>query len=97
IAQLDSLLGGGLEAGTSTLIVGAPGTGKTTLAALFLANLAFHGERGSFFMFDESPQTLLARCKSLHIRLPEAVESGLVAIQQVDPAELTPGEFTHGI
>jgi len=97
IAQLDSLLGGGLEAGTSTLIVGAPGTGKTTLAAQFLANLAFHGERGSFFMFDESPQTLLARCKSLHIRLPEAVESGLVAIQQVDPAELTPGEFTHGI
>ena len=48
-------------------------------------------------MFDESPQTLLARCSSLHIRLPEAVESGLVTIQQVDPAELTPGEFTHGI
>jgi circadian clock protein KaiC len=97
IPQLDSLLGGGLDAGSSTLLVGAPGTGKTTLSASFVAAAAARGERAAIFMFDESPQTLVDRCESLQVPLKKALTAGLVTIQQVDPAELTPGEFTYDI
>ena len=62
IAELDALLGGGIEEGTSTLIVGAAGTGKSTLAAQFAAAAARRGQHAALFLFDESPQTLLSRC-----------------------------------
>ena len=97
IPELDSLLGGGLEQGTSTLIVGAAGTGKSSLAAQFAAAAASRGERASLFIFDESPETLLTRCRELDIALPAAVEAGSVVVTQVDPAELSPGEFSHAI
>ena len=97
IPQLDELLGGGIDAGTSTLLVGAPGTGKTTLAAHFVATAAARGIRAALFLFDENPQTLIRRCRSLGVGLPEALESGLVTMQQIDPAELSPGEFTNAI
>jgi circadian clock protein KaiC len=97
VAELDHLLGGGIEVGTSTLIVGASGTGKSTLAAQFSAAAASRGERAALFIFDESPDTLLTRCRQLHIALPEYVENGAVTLQQIDPAELTPGELTHTI
>ncbi len=69
IPELDSLLGGGIEEGTSTLIVGAAGTGKSTLAAQFAAAAAARGQRAALFVFDESPQTLLTRCSSLRVDL----------------------------
>jgi circadian clock protein KaiC len=94
---LDSLLGGGIEEGTSTLIVGAPGTGKSTLAAQFVAAAAARGEKAAMFTFDESPRTLLSRTAALGINLEDAVASGAVTIRQVDPAELTPGELMHAI
>ncbi|HJS73101.1 MAG TPA: ATPase domain-containing protein, partial [Vicinamibacteria bacterium] len=97
IAALDDLLGGGIEEGTSTLVVGAAGTGKSTLAAQFAKAAATRGERGVMFLFDESPQTLLTRCRELQIDLEPFLEDGSLSIQQVDPAELTPGEFTHAI
>jgi circadian clock protein KaiC len=97
IKALDTLLGGGLEEGTSTLIVGAPGTGKSTISSQFAATAAARGEKVAMFIFDESPQTLLRRAQQLGIALPESVESGHVTIRQVDPAELTPGELTHAI
>jgi len=97
ITAVDELLGGGIEEGTSTLIVGAAGTGKSTLAAQFVSAAAARGERAVLFLFDENPQTLLARCAELKIDLPRAVEAGQVSVQQVDPAELTPGEFTQAI
>ena len=97
VAALDALLGGGIEEGTSTLIVGAAGTGKSTLAAQFAHAAASRGQRAAMFLFDESPQTLLTRCEELKIRLTSDVEKDLVSIQQVDPAELTPGEFIHAI
>ncbi len=97
IPALDALLGGGIEEGTSTLIVGAAGTGKSTLAAQFAAAAAERGQRAALFVFDESPQTLLARCAQLQVDLPSQIEAGRVSIQQIDPAELTPGEFTHAI
>jgi len=97
VVALDALLGGGLEGGTSTLLVGAAGTGKSTLAAQFVKAAAARGDRAAMFLFDESPQTLLERCGALQIDLQPHVESGRVLLQQVDPAELTPGELVHAI
>jgi circadian clock protein KaiC len=97
IAELDKLLGGGLEEGTSTLVVGPAGTGKSTLAAHFACAAAARGQRAALFVFDESPDTLLLRCSSLGINLAGHIETGQISLQQIDPAELTPGEFTHAI
>ena len=97
IPDLDELLGGGLELGTSTLVVGAAGTGKSTLAAQFAAAAARRGQRGALFIFDEHPHTLLSRCEALNVSLEPHLASGDVVVQQVDPAELTPGEFTQAI
>ena len=93
----DALLGGGIDEGTSTLLMGPAGTGKSTLAALFAWAAAKRGERSALFIFDESRQTLFNRCRELAIDLEPFVESGLVAVTPVDPAELTPGELTHAI
>jgi circadian clock protein KaiC len=77
--------------------VGAAGTGKSTVAAQFVFAAANRGQHAALFIFDESPQTFLLRCRDLGINLDEHVESGAVALQQVDPAELTPGELTQAI
>jgi circadian clock protein KaiC len=97
IPELDALLGGGIEEGTSTLIVGAAGTGKSTLAAQFASAAAARGQGAALFLFDESPHTLFLRCSELQVDLKFHVDAGHVSIRQIDPAELTPGEFTHAI
>lgn len=97
IAELDALLGGGIERGTSTLIVGAPGSGKSSLAAHFVAAAAERGENAAMFIFDEGMHTLISRSAGLGIDLKRHVDSGRVLLQQVDPADLSPGEFTHAI
>jgi circadian clock protein KaiC len=97
VVELDRLLGGGIDGGTSTLFVGAAGSGKSTLASLFVTAAAARGQAGAMFVFDESIQTLVSRCNGLGIPLEPHVESGLVLIRQVDPAELSPGEFAHSI
>ena len=94
---LDRLLGGGLECGTSTLIAGAAGTGKSTIAALFCARAAENGKRSSLFIFDESSNTLFGRLRGLGIDFNRHVDEGRVVVTQVDPAELSPGEFVHRI
>jgi circadian clock protein KaiC len=97
IAEIDRLLGGGLERGTSTLVVGPAGTGKSTFAAQFVAAAAGRGQGAAMFLFDESRSTLLSRTAALGMSLQEHLDSGRVSIRQVDPAELTPGEFAHSI
>ena len=94
---LDTLLGGGLESASSTLIVGAAGTGKSTIAAKFAAAGADRGESAALFLFDESPHILLQRMDGLGIGLRKHVESGRVNVQRIDPAEMSPGEFAHRI
>jgi circadian clock protein KaiC len=89
IAALDDPLGGGIEEGTSTLIVGAAGTGKSTLATQFATAAARRGQKAALFLFDESPQTLLSRCQAMQIDLAPFVDKGTVSMQQVDPAELS--------
>jgi circadian clock protein KaiC len=97
IPALDNLLGGGIERSTSTLIVGAAGTGKSSLAGQFAATSAQRGERAAMFIFDESIETLLSRTDSLSIPLRAAYDAGIVTIQQIDPAELAPGQLTAAI
>jgi circadian clock protein KaiC len=97
IPELDALLGGGIEHGTSTLIAGAAGTGKSSLAAQFASAAAEQGKRATMFIFDESSQTLLTRAAGLSIDLDKHVASMNVSIQPVDPAELCPGEFVQDI
>ena len=95
IPQLDALLGGGLERGTSTLIQGAAGTGKSTIAAVFAAQAAARGEHALLLVFDESINTLFCRMRGLGVDLEKHVASGRMTIRQVDPAELSPGEMAH--
>ena len=97
IAAIDQLLGGGIERGTSTLVVGAAGTGKSSLAAQFCIASAKKGRKAAMFIFDESKSTLLTRMTGLGTDLQEHVDKGNVIIRQVDPAELTPGEFANDI
>lgn len=95
VTALDTLLGGGLDRGTSTLLLGPAGSGKSTLAVQYAVATADRGEHAAIFAFDEITATLQARTKALGIRFKEGTEKGQVKIQQVDPAELSPGEFTQ--
>jgi circadian clock protein KaiC len=95
LKRLDALLGGGVETGSSTLISGAPGSGKSTLAAQFVSAAAARGERSAMFVFDESLNSLFTRSAGLGIPLREQAEQGLVHVQPVDPAEMSPGEFAQ--
>src|ERR1051326_5770292 len=97
IKELDDLLGGGLDRGTTTLILGTVGTGKSTLALQYARQMASNGETGIIFAFDESRSIMLARAKALGLDLAKHIESGMLTVQQVDPAELSPGEFADRI
>jgi len=92
-AELDALLGGGLERGTNALLIGAAGVGKSSIALTYAIAAAERGEYSAIFAFDEGRGTMLARARTLGLPLEQALERGLINIQQIDPAELSPGEF----
>ena len=91
--QLDGLLGGGLPTGTSTLLLGPSGTGKSTIATQFAAAAAARGDRVAMFVFDENIGTFRSRSRKLGFPIEGALKSGLITVQQIDPAELSSGEF----
>lgn len=95
VTLLDSLLGGGPDRGTSTLLVGPAGAGKSTIAMQYAAAAAARGDHAVIFAFDEAVETLRARCEALGIAMREGDGPGHVRVQQVDPAEMSPGEFAH--
>lgn len=95
VAELDTLLGGGLERGTSVLLVGGAGVGKSSIAVTYAVGAALRGERVAMFAFDEGLGTLFARAAGLSVNLQEYVDQGLITVQQIDPAEMSPGEFTQ--
>lgn len=92
-AEMDALLGGGLPFGTSTLLLGPAGTGKSTIATQFAVAAAQRGLRSALYVFDENIGTFFARSRKLSIPIEKYIENGLITIQQVDPAELSSGEF----
>ena len=90
LAEMDALTGGGIERGTSTLIVGAAGTGKSTLAAQFVGAAAKRGQNSALFLFDESSNTLLTRTASLGIDLQRHQADGSVTIWKSSTSPRTP-------
>lgn len=94
VAGLDALMGGGLERGSSCLILGPAGTGKSLMALHFATSAVARGEKAALFIFDEELGLLFERAKGLGIDLEGLRDSGNLMIQQVDAAELSPGEFT---
>jgi circadian clock protein KaiC len=97
IPEFDKLLGGGLDRGTSNLFIGPAGCGKSTLAIHHAVVAAQRGEKCAIFAFDENHKTLQTRCKALGTPIEALIASGLIHIRQVDPAELSPGEFSGAI
>jgi circadian clock protein KaiC len=96
-AELNALLGGGIDRGCSVLILGPAGTGKSLLTLTFIANAVARGERAAMFVFDEELGLLTERAKPLGIDLQAMVDSGLLTLEQVDAAELSPGEFSQRV
>jgi len=97
VTRLDMLLGGGLDRGTSTLIMGPAGSGKSSVAVQYAYAAAQRGENVAHFAFDESISLLMVRSKALGVDLTPQIESGRIMVQQIDPAELSPGEFVHAV
>jgi circadian clock protein KaiC len=97
VAALDALMGGGLDRGTSTLLIGPAGCGKTTVATQYAVAAALRGEQAVLFTFDETLGTLLARSDSVGLQVREQIDAGNLRVQQIDPAELSPGEFTFAV
>ncbi len=97
VPGLDALLGGGLDLGTSNLIIGPAGTGKTVIATTFAVAAASRGQRVEVFTFDETRGVFLARARLLGHDLVAHLESGAMRLHQLDPAELSPGEFAHRV
>ncbi|HLE00575.1 MAG TPA: ATPase domain-containing protein [Bdellovibrionota bacterium] len=97
IPRIDALLGGGLDAGTSTLFLGPAGTGKSTLSILYAVAAAQRGEYAMIFAFEESIHTLLARTAALGMDLKKYLAEGLLEVRKIDPAELSPGEFADSV
>jgi len=95
VPELDVILGGGLDRGTTNLLMGPAGTGKSALAAQYAAAAAGRGEKTLYLVFEESRETLMARSRALGIPLSEQVEAGRIQLLPVNPVEITPGEFTQ--
>jgi circadian clock protein KaiC len=96
-AELDQLLGGGLERGTNALLIGSAGVGKSSLALTYAIAAAGRGEHAVFFAFDEGRGTIEARAQTLGLPLQQHLDSGRIRFQQIDPAELSPGEFAANV
>jgi circadian clock protein KaiC len=97
VAELDHLLSGGLDRGTSTLLVGPAGVGKSVLASQYAVSAAERGEPVAIYIFDESRATFLKRSNGLGLDLRDHVAEGRIILQQLDPAQISPGEFDHWV
>lgn len=97
IAELDRLMGGGVESGSSTLIIGPAGAGKSILAFQFVSAAVKRNEHAAIFAFDEELGLLFSRSKAIGIDLEAMHESGKLHIKQVDAAEISPGEFAYNV
>jgi circadian clock protein KaiC len=97
IAELDLLLGGGLHMGTSTLLIGPAGAGKSSLATRYMVSSIARGQRAVLYTFDEGRNTLLERSAGLGMPLADYINSGRLIVRYINAAELSPGEFAFRV
>lgn len=97
VSELDTLLGGGLDRGTSSLIMGPAGCGKSVLATQYAYAAAARGDHVALYLFDEGLGTFLDRADRLGMPLRKYERGGQILIRSIDPAEISPGEFAHTI
>ena len=97
ITELDKLLGGGIESGSSTLIIGPAGTGKSLISMTMAVAAVKRGERAALFIFDEELGLLFTRSRGMGIDLEAMRDDGCLFIEQMDAAEVSPGEFAHKV
>src|SRR6185503_5374530 len=95
VEGLDRLLGGGLDRGTTTLLIGPAGSGKSSVAIQYAVQMAERGEPAMHFAFDETLGIMIARSEALGLPLKKHIQSGIIKVRQVDPAEVSPGEFAY--
>lgn len=95
--QLDELLGGGIDRGTSSILLGPPGTGKSTLTMLFAYTLAQRKEHAFIYTFDENLDLYCSRAEALGMDFRKYIDLGFIHVRQVDPAEISPGELVQSI
>ena len=96
-AELDALVGEGLHTGTSNLLIGPAGSGKSTIASMFAHAAATRGEHVLYYAFDENSATLMQRARELGIDFAPLIEAGRLKVEQIDPANIAPGELAHNI
>jgi circadian clock protein KaiC len=96
VAELDQLLGGGLTWGTTTLMIGPAGSGKSTLCAHYAAS-GVTNTNGAIFLFDERASTFISRGEALGMNIRSRIESGHVTLTQIEPGEMSPGEFSYRV
>ena len=97
IGEFDKLMGGGIESGSSTLIIGPAGTGKSLIVLSMATAAVKRGERAALFIFDEELGLLFTRAKGMGIDLKAMRDAGSLIIEQMDAAELSPGEFADKV
>jgi circadian clock protein KaiC len=97
VEPLDTLLGGGLDGGTATLLVGEAGTGKSSLTMQCAVAALHRGHAVAVYLFDERPSTWFARADHLGFPLRQAVTDSTLLVEQIDPAEMSPGQFAHAV
>jgi len=95
VAGIDTMLGGGLNQGTACLVLGATGTGKSSVATLYAHAAAARGERAAIFVFDEQRETFLTRSEGLGMNIRSFVEQGIITLRSISTAQLSPGEFAQ--
>lgn len=97
IPGLDRVVGGGMDHGTSVLVLGPAGCGKSTLVLQYAVEAGRRGERTAMFVFEEAIESLRARARGVGQPVDELIERGLLTLQSIDPAELSPGEFADAV
>jgi circadian clock protein KaiC len=97
VARLDGLLGGGLDGGTATLLVGAAGTGKSSVTMQCAMAALQRGHSVAVYLFDERPPTWFQRAEQLGFPLRQPVAQGILLLEQIDPAEMSPGQFADAV
>ncbi len=97
VSELDELLNGGIQKGTTSIISGPSGVGKTTTGAQFIAKAAENGEKSVLYMLEENKETFINRCESINIPIKKAIEKNKLLIKEIPPLQISVDEFTYNI